>query len=73
MLGCTIRELTIAIERERRAGVPICAHSGSNPGYYLAASKEEMQEYCDSLAHRAGELDKTRTACIETLPKLPEA
>lgn len=70
-LGCTIRDLTATIEHERRAGVPICAHSGRNPGYYLAANKEELQEYCDALAHRAGEMDKTRAACIGTLDTLP--
>ena len=70
-LSLTIRDLTAAIERERRAGAPICAYSGPNPGYYLAASKEEMQAYCDNLAHRAGELHKTRAACLDTLDSLP--
>ena len=70
-LGLTMRDLTAAIERERRAGAPICAYSGPNPGYYLAASKEEMQAYCDNLAHRAGELHKTRAACLDTLDDLP--
>lgn len=70
-LGLTMRDLTAAIERERRAGAPICAYSGPNPGYYLAASKEEMQAYCDNLAHRAGELHKTRVACLDTLDSLP--
>ena len=69
--GLTLRELTAQIERERRAGAPICAHSGKNPGYYLAASADELQEYCNALEHRAGELNKTRAACLDTLDTLP--
>lgn len=72
LLNIKPRDLTAAIERERRAGKPICASTGRNPGYYLAANKEEMQEYCRSLLHRAGEIHKTRSACIKTLEKLPQ-
>lgn len=71
LLNITIRELTQGIERERRAGQPICASTGSNPGYFLAATKEEMQNYCDSLRRRAGEIHKTRRACIKTIDELP--
>lgn len=70
-LGITARELTQYIEKERRAGAPICANTGRNPGYYLAANKEEMQKYCRSLYHRAGEIHKTRKSCLETLVNLP--
>ena len=65
------RELTSTIEQERRAGYPICASTGTNPGYFLAADKEEMQQYCAALAHRADEIDKTRRACIDTIKHLP--
>lgn len=65
------RDLTQAIERERRQGQPICASCGKVPGYFLAANKAEMQEYCDSLYRRAGEIHKTRKACIVTLKELP--
>lgn len=71
LLHITPRDLTQAIERERRAGQPICASTGKNPGYYLAADKEEMQSYCDSLRRRGGELFKTRRACIESIDYLP--
>lgn len=71
LLNITARDLTLAIERERRAGKPICAATGSNPGYFLAANQEEMQRYCNSLMHRAGEIHKTRRACIKTMAKLP--
>lgn len=67
------RELTAAIERERRQGSPICASSSTGAaGYYLAKDKQEMQNYCKSLHHRAGEIHKTRKACLNTLDKLPD-
>lgn len=71
LLNITARDLTAAIERERRQGQPICASTGSNPGYFLAANQDEMQHYCRSLLHRAGEIHKTRSACIKTIDKLP--
>ena len=71
ILNITARDLTAAIERERRAGKPICASTGSNPGYFLATNQEEMQRYCNSLMHRAGEIHKTRRACIKTMKELP--
>ncbi len=68
------RELTEIIEKERHAGAPICASCDrQNPGYYLAANKAEMQEYCDSLRHRAGRIHKTRRACLKAIERLPEA
>jgi len=70
-LNITARDLTLAIERERRAGRPICASTGSTPGYFLAANREEMQRFCNSLYHRAGEIHKTRNACMKTLEDLP--
>ena len=71
LLNITARELTEAIERERREGRPICANTGSNPGYFLAANQTEMQRYCNSLNRRAGEIQKTRRPCIKTMEKLP--
>ena len=67
LLNITARDLTAAIERERRAGKPICASTGSNPGYFLAANQREMPHYCNSLMHRAGEIHKTRNACIKSM------
>ena len=66
------RELTAAVQRERREGSPICSSSGNKPGYYLASTKGEMQDFCDSLRHRAGEIHATRKACLKTIDKLPE-
>ena len=70
-LHIDMRGLTATIEQERRAGYPICASTGTNPGYFLAANKEEMQQYCAALAHRADEIAKTRQACISTIEHLP--
>ena len=70
-LNLTPRELMAVIERERRAGAPICASTGKNPGYFLAANRAEMQLYCESLHRRAGEIYKTRRACLDTIEKLP--
>jgi hypothetical protein len=68
------RELTAAIERERRQGSPICASCNSgNAGYFLAGNKQEMQNYCESLQHRAAEIHATRQACLNTIDDLPEA
>lgn len=72
MLNISQRELTSAIERERRAGKPICASTDRQPGYFLAADKGEMQRFCKSLFHRAGEIHKTRKACMATIDSLPE-
>ncbi len=71
-LNITHRELTAMIERERRAGQPICAATGGKPGYFLAANQEEMQRYCRALWRRAGEIFKTRRACLQTIESLPE-
>ena len=71
LLSITPRALNAAVEAERRAGQPICASTGSTPGYFLAANQDEMERYCNSLFHRAGELHKTRNACMKTIPKLP--
>jgi hypothetical protein len=67
ILGCDLRDITATIERERRKGKPICAGSGENPGYYLAADAEELEQYCGRLKHRAKELYKTLGALQNSL------
>lgn len=65
-LSISRRDLSTAIRNERRQGQPICATtSNNNPGYYLAASPEELDEYCDNLLKRATELFKIREAIIK--------
>lgn len=72
LLGIPIRRVTLQIAKERQQGQPICAsNAGRHHGYYLAADKAEMERYCRSLYHRAGEIHRARNACkalIETLP-----
>ncbi len=66
--NCDIRTITEQIERERRQGQPICANpTGGQPGYYLAADAEELENYCKRLHHRAAELYKTRQALLAVL------
>lgn len=71
LLGVNIRNIVAAVEKERREGWPICASSGDRPGYFLAENQGEMERYCRSLLKRAGELHKTRRACLDILPSLP--
>lgn len=66
------RELAACISHERRHGAPICASCGELPGYYLAATKKEMLDFCESLHRRAGEIYKTRAACLKTAEQLPD-
>ena len=67
------RTIARIVEQERRAGKPICASQNGQAGYYIAANRAEMQRYCKSLQRRAGEIFKTRRACMATIDKLPEA
>ena len=72
VLGIDRRGVSILVERERRAGKPICATTVSRmPGYFIPANREDMERYCRQLKHRAGEIFKTRAACIKTLGRLP--
>jgi hypothetical protein len=73
VLNLSSRELTQAVEIERRKGSPICASVSKPYGYYLAANQQEMQAYCRSLHHRAGEIFKTRSVCLEMIDSLPAA
>lgn len=72
-LGCDLRAITQQIEKERREGQPICAATGENPGYYLAATPEELGRYCSRLKGRAIELFKTRQALVRVLRKIEAA
>lgn len=61
------RLITKAIERERRAGVPICASNDSKrPGYYLADSPSELESYTRSLRHRVKAVSRTLAALEAT-------
>lgn len=72
LTGATVRNVTAAIQKKRRAGVPICANRNENPGYFIAVSAEEMRDYCGRLKHEEAELRKTRRACEKIIDQLPE-
>ena len=63
----SVRELSKRIERERRAGQPICAAvSGEHRGYFLG-DPDELRLYLRSLDRRLREVRRTRDAIGETL------
>lgn len=73
LLRCNIRDITAWIERERRAGLPICASNDpEHPGYYLAGTAGELQRYCNMLDKRADELRKTSLALLKKAQALSE-
>lgn len=66
----SVRELSKRIERERRAGQPICASvSGEHKGYFMGDAGE-LQLYLRSLDRRLREVRRTRDAIGETLLRL---
>ncbi len=69
-LGVSWRDISAAVERERRAGAPICAATGDPKGYYLAKDAAEMEEYARSLTKRAGRVDATRDAVAATAGRM---
>ena len=72
LLHCDRRAISLMVEAERRQGKPICASCDSKtPGYYIPATRDDMDRYCSRLQHRAGEIFKTRAACLTNLDSLP--
>lgn len=66
-----LRELTQAIEKERRGGFPICASTDSaNPGYYLPETTEELSRYIGSLDRRLQNVAETRRSCKDALLRM---
>lgn len=65
-----LRDLTQLIERERRDGFPICASTGNEKGYYLAADADELEEYIDSLNRRLRNVGRTMTHLEDTLVRM---
>ena len=71
ILNVDIRTIAELVELERREGAKICATSrGKNPGYFIAATDEELEYYCNRLHHRASEMEKTRRLLLATLGKV---
>ncbi len=57
------RVVTKLIERERQAGLPICASNDSKrPGYYLAETPGELKSYTRSLRRRVKAVSGTLAA-----------
>lgn len=66
----SVRELSKRIERERRAGQPICAAvSGEHRGYFMGDT-DELRLYLRSLDRRLREVRRTRDACDDTLRRM---
>ena len=54
------REISKAVERERGAGIPICASTDKAcPGLYLPADADELAEYRRSLERRVSAVSRT--------------
>lgn len=66
----SVRELSKQVERERRAGQPICASvSGECRGYFMG-DPNELWLYLRSLDCRLREVRRTRDACENTLRRM---
>lgn len=63
LLNWRDREVTRAIESERRHGIPIAANGR---GYFLPANDIELDDYLRRLVHRENEIKKTRVAVALT-------
>ena len=62
-LNVNEREISRAVERERGAGIPICASTDSlAPGYYLPATEKELAGYRRSLQRRVAAVTRTLEA-----------
>lgn len=74
MTGVQIRAITAMIEKERRAGIPICAEmTGKGQGYFLAANQQELKSYCNVLGSRVYNLAKTHSILEDLIDSLPTA
>jgi len=70
-MGIRPRDVTRQIERARLQGKPICATCATDrPGYYLAATADELQAYLHSFRRRRRNMVKTEDALATTLCQL---
>lgn len=71
LFDCNLREVSQAIERERRDGVPICASCDpARPGYFLASDPGELALYLASLDRRLRNIAVTRRHLHDTLTRM---
>lgn len=52
LTGKTIREITKAVEEERKSGVLICSKMEGKGGYFMPANDVEVREQYESLQRR---------------------
>lgn len=70
-MGIRPRDVTRMVERARLQGTPICATCANDrPGYYLAATADELQAYLHSFRRRRRNMVKTEDALATTLCQL---
>lgn len=72
-MGKAPRDIQKLAEWERKKGAPICASTdGDKGGLYLAANKEEMLNYINTLTHRIKQLCILRACCKKTAEAMEE-
>lgn len=64
------RDLTIQIAKERAAGAIICSTTSENGGYYLPATRSEVEEFVNSMSNRAKNTFKAIHAAREYLKQI---
>lgn len=64
------RDLTMQVAKERAAGALICSRTSGQGGYYLPRSREEVQEFIESMSNRAKNTFKAVTAARKYLKQI---
>lgn len=64
-----MREVTKAVQLERKQGYPIAASTQDPKGYYIPDSDEEKADYIRSLDHRISETRHTRKAVLDSFKR----
>lgn len=67
MLDTQTRVVTRSIEAARRRGVPICARSDAEGGYYRPRDADELSAYLARRNHRARTVARATMAMTDTL------
>ena len=72
MMGSTREEVEAEISTARRMGAPIIETNSTNPAYWLAETRQEMQAFINYLAECERQTAKLRKDCLRTLKNLEE-
>lgn len=67
LLGADVRSVREAVQRERLAGVPICAEGN---GYFLPGDVSELVRFSRCIAHRARETQRVADAVRRSLDEM---